>query len=243
MRRTRITYLLVLGGFLHLSSVRPVLGQGTAGPAAGRGPLEPYLMVPADEIELARSAAPVEATVLVLTPRGYEVAVPGTNGFACLVDRSWGAFFGIPAAAFWNSRQRGPTCLNPQAVRTVLPVLLKRAELAVAGYSQEQMMQEIETGFGRAELRQPEVGAMAYMMSKRQYLDDRDPTFRPHVMFYTPSSVSGLDWGANQPGSPVMVGLQRLPNGKPEPQILFLVPVGQWSDGTVAEPGTPDHQH
>ena len=47
----------------------------------------------AKEIALARSAAPAEvsrdATVYVLTDTGYAVAVPGSNGNACLVDRSW----------------------------------------------------------------------------------------------------------------------------------------------------------
>ncbi|UGB44256.1 hypothetical protein LQ772_09580 [Frateuria edaphi] len=49
------------------------------------GPVKAYLMERGEEIALARSAAPAsisrDATVLVLTPTGYETAVTGTNGF------------------------------------------------------------------------------------------------------------------------------------------------------------------
>ncbi len=45
------------------------------------------------EIALARSAAPssisLHATVLVLTSSGYRVVQTGSNGFTCLVERSW----------------------------------------------------------------------------------------------------------------------------------------------------------
>src|SRR5665213_3229570 len=47
----------------------------------------------ADEIALARSAAPAsiagKAEILTLGPAGYAAAVKGSNGFVCLVERSW----------------------------------------------------------------------------------------------------------------------------------------------------------
>jgi hypothetical protein len=65
--------------------------------AAAQGPNYPplgaYMMEPEAEIALARSAAPdhvsAPATVKLLTPAGFKVAVAGTNGFVCLVLRGW----------------------------------------------------------------------------------------------------------------------------------------------------------
>src|SRR5476649_284164 len=93
--------------------------------------LAPYLMKDrAAEIALARSAAPKiisdSATVLVLTKSGYVQAVKGTNGFTCMVQRSFFSRIGDPN--FWDAANRGPLCLNPPAVRTLLPEFLKRGE-------------------------------------------------------------------------------------------------------------------
>ncbi|MGB6603860.1 MAG: hypothetical protein WBE65_06150 [Steroidobacteraceae bacterium] len=65
-----------------------------ATPYERMAPLKQYLMPPAPEIALARSAAPAaisdKATVLTLDSHGYQTAVRGTNGFICLAERSWG---------------------------------------------------------------------------------------------------------------------------------------------------------
>ena len=58
-------------------------------------PLSQYLMDRNAAIALARSAAPEsiskDASVLVLTPNGWETAVKGTNGFVCMAGPSWTA--------------------------------------------------------------------------------------------------------------------------------------------------------
>src|SRR5712692_4787731 len=58
-------------------------------------PLSEYLMESTAEIALARSAAPdnvsAPATIKILTPAGFRVAVEGKNGFVCLVLRGWAA--------------------------------------------------------------------------------------------------------------------------------------------------------
>ena len=79
-------------------------------------PLDQYLIPDGDsEIALARSAAPASisdgAEVMVLGPKGYTTAVKGTNGFLCIVERSWGAATDEPE--FWNPRVRAPICFNP----------------------------------------------------------------------------------------------------------------------------------
>jgi len=69
---------------------------------------------------------------------------------------------------------------------------------------------------------------MCYMMSKQQYLGDRDKSWHPHLMFFVPGDVAA-NWGANLPGSPVMAA-----NDPEERTTIFLVGVGNWSDGTPA---------
>src|ERR1041385_8069378 len=87
---------------------------------AAMAPLDQYMMGRAEEIALARSAAPPsianKATILVLTRRGYETAAKGTNGFVCAVERAWMSNYDFPQ--FWNPHMRGPLCFNPAAVRS-----------------------------------------------------------------------------------------------------------------------------
>ena len=110
---------------------------GAAPLAAQKAPdLAPYMMPDrAAEIALARTAAAPaisdSASVLVLTRTGYVEAAHGTNGFTCIVLRSFAGIIGDPD--FWNPRVRAPHCLNPPAVRTVLPEMLKRGEWIMSG--------------------------------------------------------------------------------------------------------------
>ena len=84
-------------------------------------PVNQYLIADRNtEIALARSAAPKsisdQAEILVLGEHGYETAVKGTNGFTCVVERSWTAAANAPD--FWNPKVRSPFCLNAEAVET-----------------------------------------------------------------------------------------------------------------------------
>ena len=66
------------------------------------------------EIALARSAAPGSisdgAEVMVLGREGYKTAVKGTNGFLCIVERSWGS--STDQTEFWNPKIRAPHCFK-----------------------------------------------------------------------------------------------------------------------------------
>ncbi len=204
-----------------------------------RAPIEEYLIADrAAEIALARSAAPPalsnDAAVMVLTRQGYEKAIEGKNGFVCLVDRSWQSPFDHPE--FWNPKLRGPICFNAPAARSVLPVQFKLTELALAGLTREAMLQRVKEAIARREFGPPEVGAMAYMMSPRQYLNDAAGHWHPHLMIYLPGEMNGAVWGANlQSGSAVYGGGEDLPGGGRMPWTTFFVPVPTWSDGTPAE--------
>ncbi len=210
-------------------------------PAAGKypvmAPLEEYLADRDAEIALARSAAPAaisnDATVMVLTRQGYRTAVEGTNGFVCLVDRSWSSPFEDPE--FWNPKKRGPTCLNAPAARSALPVMFRLTELAEAGLSKDAILARMKESIAKKEFAPPEIGSMSYMMSKSQYLTDDGPHWHPHLMFYMPGDMNGSVWGANLPeGSAVFGGGTDMPGGGRMPWTLFFVPVPKWSDGTPA---------
>ena len=216
---------------LALSTARPTEAQDKS-PYPSMAPLDQYLMTDRDaEIALARSAAPKsisdDATVMILGRHGYEIAVEGKNGFVCIVERLWTAPFDHPE--FWNPRGRGPICYNPAAARSVLPYTFKRTELALAGWTKPQMLDRIKAAVANKELPTPEPGAMSYMLSKEGYLNDRAGHWVPHLMFHIPKT-DRASWGANLDGSPVVLDDRELP----EPETIFLVPVGKWSDGTPA---------
>jgi hypothetical protein len=185
---------------------------------------------PADEVALARSAAPTSisdnASVLTLGDHGYETAVEGKNGFVCMVWRSWAA--GFDDAEFWNPKLRAPICLNPAAARTVLPAYLERTEWAIAGVSKSGMIDRTRAELAANRIAMPEPGAMGFMLSKQGYLGDLVGHWHPHLMFFL-AHTNGATWGANLDGSPIYAA-----QGDPEPVTTFFVPVTKWSDGTAS---------
>jgi hypothetical protein len=224
--------LVIFAPILAFERSFQMRAQDSKAPYPAMAPVEQYLMPDRDaEIALARSAAPEaishDAKILVLGRHGYETAIEGKNGFACVVERAWMSPF--DSAEFWNPKLRGPLCFNPQAVRSILPITIKKTEIALAGQSKAQIMQGMKEAYGKNELPALEPGAMSYMMSKGAYLTDNGGHNLAHLMFYAPI-MDGADWGAGLPNSPVILGQK----GPPEPFTLFIVPVGKWSDGTPA---------
>jgi len=195
-------------------------------------PVQEYLMERSAEVALARSAAPSsisqDADVLVLGQHGYESAVKGKNGFVCVVQRSWTA--GAEDPDFWNPKLRAPICFNPPAARSNLPIVFRKTEIILAGKSKEQMFESIRTAIDKKELPLPEPNSMCYMMSSQGYLGDPVGHWHPHLMFFVPL-VEPDTWGASMPGSPI-IGVKDVDDRL----TVFLVPVGKWSDGTLAPP-------
>jgi hypothetical protein len=206
-------------------------------------PLDQYLMDRDAEIALARSAAPPsvakDATVMVLGRHGYETAVEGTNGFVCNVDRSWMDQF-ENSAEFWNPKRLGPVCYNPQAAKTLVPILLIRTRLALAGKSKAEMKEGLKAAIETGELPALEPDGMAYMLSKQGFLNSKCGNCVPHLMFYVLVKDANT-WGAGALTSDLPVLLAPHFNGNPEPVTEFIVPVSEWSDGTSADSG--DHAH
>lgn len=195
--------------------------------------LIPYMpQSAASEASLARTAAPAtvssKADIFVFGPSGYRLESKGSNGFACLVERSWAKDPGDPE--FWNPRMRAPTCLNLAAVQSVLPSYLERTKWVLAGATEAEVRGRIERSVKAGKIAPPRAGAMSYMMSKEQYLsDDGGHPWHPHVMFYFPASVASGSWGANLEGSPVLSDVAKFDH-----VITFMVPVSHWSDGSLA---------
>ena len=181
-------------------------------------------------IALARSAAPggisKDASVLVLTPKGWETAVKGTNGFVCMAGPSWTA--SIDFYDVWSPKQRGAICLNPAAVRSILPIFSKLTQMTLAGVK---------------EIPPVEPGAMSYRMSKDAYLTHLGQSHNLcHVMFFLPIK-DPADLNANDPNSPISSTSMWFPDpDKPDSPLnkelppLRTVPieVPYWSDGTLA---------
>jgi hypothetical protein len=238
MRNNRVAFFALS---LALQSLLP--GAGRQASAQTRqaaypamAPLDQYLISDEDtEIALARSAAPKSisdaAEVMVLGRQGYKTAVKGTNGFLCLVERSWAQDTDDPE--YWNPKMRAPHCFNALAARSFAPIYLTKTRLVLAGKSSNEVAREMAAELDKKELPALEPGAMAYMMSKQQYLNDRGKNWHPHAMFFFSGDMTKR-WSADEPNSPVMAGYD------PESRVTTLfVLADKWSDGSPAPSNLP----
>lgn len=132
-----------------------------------------------DELRLAMSAGPPSvssrADLYVLGDRGFEKAVSGDNGWACIVERSSA-----------DDRMLAPHCLNPHAVTSVLPAFLVEGELQRKGWAQDEISAELVRRFESGALDLPSGPAYAYMLSGGQRLGSSAGRFQPHFMLYIP---------------------------------------------------------
>jgi len=124
-----------------------VLSSSTAAQDASREPSKEVHLVTAStprerQIELALSAAPTEvssrATIYILGARGYEKVRDGTNGFNCLIERSF-------AGTTQNSS--APACFDAEGSRTLMLTYLRREELRAQGKSEAEIKDDIAKGF------------------------------------------------------------------------------------------------
>ena len=228
MRKKRFCAITSFVLLVVLSTAHEAMTQDAAMTYTKMAPVDQYLMADRDaEIALARTAAPEsiarDAEVLVLGRHGFETAVKGTNGFVCIVGRSWTS---AADADFWNPKVRVPMCVNAAAARSYLVRFTQETEWGLAGRTPAQMTESITAAMAKKELPAMESGAMCYMLSKQGYGGDTTPHWPPHLMFFY-SDTDPAIWGANLPGSPVM-GM----SDPVEHLTQFVIPVQRWSDGT-----------
>jgi hypothetical protein len=246
MRKNKIGAFLMKCSVLliGLGTAHQAMAQDVTTPYPKMAPIDQYLMANREaEIALARSAAPDsishDATILVLGRKGYETAVEGKNGFVCWVGRSWMGPFDWPE--FWNPKVRAADCLNPQAARSIVPIVYLRAKMVMAGRSKAETVSALKAAYANKQLPDLESGAMDYMMSKSSYLTDQGGHNMPHLMFYT-LVKDGKDWGAGAADSPVMASpywffspKEQLQTKGLPPILVFLVAATNWSDGTPVD--------
>ena len=149
-----------------------------------------FLMDRDREVALARSAAPdrisKDATVMVLGEEGYETLIEGTNSFVCIVMRSWGN----PThdhAYLYDPNLIVPECLDENAVKTILPMQLYRAELGVKQTPPADIEAAVMEGFRSGRFDRTETVSFSYMLSAGMTFGDghQGP---PHIMIYLPDN-------------------------------------------------------
>ena len=144
-------------------------------------PLPPAELSTADQIRIAKSAAPEDvskdAKVWVFENGHYVVAVQGTSGMACAIFRE-------------RPNSLVPLCGDAEADATVMAISRFQTEERLAGKTQEQIKAEVESGMASGRFRAPQRPAMTYMTSSAQVITDpkgEHPTrFLPHVMVFYP---------------------------------------------------------
>ena len=179
------------------------------------------------QIELALSAAPTEvsskATVYVLGPKGYEKDREGTNGFSCLIERSFKGRLQTSSA---------PACFDAEGSRTIMVAYMRREELRAEGKSEEEVKADIAKGYEDGRFKTPGPGFL-YMMSNENYVYDdqskKSGIVPPHVMFYAPNKTA-KDLGYESI-SPTMVPYLTRPGS---PESLIVVPAEKPSQGDSA---------
>lgn len=223
-------------GALLAVALAIVMGPAPAATAvsgqAAAARITPYLMASQQEIALARSAAPASvskhAAVMVLTAHGYVTAAKGSNGFVCIVTRSWDNTASVESGRFWDPRIKVPYCVNALGARSMLVEYLQKSQWVLAGASQAEIGKRVEAAQNMGKMSASPAGAMCYMMSKQSWgVAGRPGAWRPHLMFFF-SNSQAPNWGDNMDGTPVFSG----PADADMTSYSVLVPI--WSDGSPA---------
>ncbi|MFW6084076.1 MAG: hypothetical protein ACODAA_02580 [Gemmatimonadota bacterium] len=188
------------------------------------------LLPRADEIALARSAAPAAvseaASVYVLTANGYELAAEGTSGIACYVSRAW-------------LISLEPHCFDPEGTATVMKIHMRRVELLHAGVEVEAAGATVMGELLRGEHRLPRRPAMSWMQSSAQQLvaPNGQPVgaWKPHVMIYYPFLSAGELGFGGESTTPASAMISD--GGTPLSTLVVVVP--DFVDPVVTAAGTP----
>jgi hypothetical protein len=198
---------------------------------SSRYPAKPKPFPEAEEIALARSAAPAEisalADVYVLRDEGPVKVHAGTNGAACMVNRDL------------HEGSLYPICCDREGAATSMQRELMELKLRTQGRPEDEIGRMVAAAFSNGQLRTPTKPSIAYMMSPRQILfssakaDGRHVgAWHPHVMIAMPNAKGG-DFGLASPSSVDVLSFDY--EGTPSAQLVVKVPA--WSDGTPAPHG------
>lgn len=198
-----------------------------------------YMIGVEEEVALARSAGPIEvsadATILVMGADGnYTAAVEGSNGWTCFSGRSWaGPATYQDGKRVWtqdafNPKLRAPQCFNASAASSVLAFHRLTTRMFMQGANTDAVDHAVGQALASGEIQPPAVGAMSYMFSPNQYLNERVGRFMPHVMLYTPF-VTQDSYGTPDRAMTMPIVVE---SGTVFATTVLMSPL--WSDGSPA---------
>ena len=210
-----------------------VLSSGAAAQDKPQEPAREVHLVTAStprerQIDLALSAAPTEvsskAAVYILGPKGYEKVREGTNGFSCLIERS---FKGT------TQTSSAPACFDAEGSGSIMVAYLRREELRAEGKSEEEVKEDIAQGYKDGRFKGPGPGFL-YMLSNENFVynnvSGKSGFVAPHLMFYAPNKTAN-DVGYDSV-SPTMVPY--LTGSGIGPESLLVVAAEKPSQGDSA---------
>lgn len=98
------------------------------------------------------------------------------------------------------------------------------------------MIDNTQAAVASHQFKDPESGALSFMLSKEGYLGDAaGGPWLPHVMFFLPHGPTA-DWTAGLQGSPI-IGQE----GSAIESTALFIPVRSWSDGSPAPQPVAKH--
>jgi hypothetical protein len=143
------------------------------------------------EIAVARSALPsrlrADSSVYVLQGDHFEKVVEGDGPFTCIVERN-------------HPQSVIPQCMDKAGLDSVLPAIIDRSLMSVAGASLAEIDEENASRLLADEYAPASRPGVSYMMSAYNYTfvqsANRVLKVAPHMMFYAPN-VSNADIGGS----------------------------------------------
>ena len=187
-----------------------------------------FMMPREAEIALARSAGPENlssnATIKILTAKGFQTAIEGNNGFACMVLRGWGAPTYNPEQFrdfIYVADLRAPICFDAVSARTMMPYYELRHRLGLEGKTVDEIAKGIEAAYARGELPKVEP-SIGYMLSRDMYLGPHlgHGFVYPHIMLFLPYYTNAM-LGGNERRS----GLPFLSDDSGTPFSVTVIPI------------------
>ena len=171
------------------------------------------------QIQVLKSAAPRavsdNADLYILTNHGYELAVKGTNGFSCLIEREM-------------TSTMEPECYDAEGTKTTLQVRLFIEKQRALRVAETQIEQSVKEGYRSGEFRAPSKPGIVYMLSKSNYVFDPQAKavihFPGHLMFYAPYATEKTIGSGK--GAPYIVH-----PGEPD-AVMVVVPAGETEAAT-----------
>lgn len=182
------------------------------------------LMPEAEEVALARSAAPPaiadSATVYVLRRGGFQKLIDGGNHYTCVVLRD-------------HPNSLYPGCFDEEASRSVLRVEMFAQSLREQGVAESEVQARVAAALSAGELARPRRPAVHYMMSHRQRIYS-SPTgqlvgiWHPHIMIHLPAGTAADDFAV-----PASLGGTLIQANVEYGTTQIVVLTHMWSDGTA----------